>query len=299
MFGYVRPPINSMSAEDNERFRHMYCGLCHTLRHRHGFAARFILNYDFTFLAILLSDGEEPVCQGARCVASPLKRRTYCTETDALALAADESVILAYWQLRDGVADHGFWGGLRYRFLSGLLRRSYRRAAALRPDFDASTRRQLNRLAQLEAGQCASIDQPADAFAQLLAEAASATNNPIKRRILHQMLYHIGRWIYLMDAADDLKQDRQSGSYNPLILRYKLSEDALDEASRSEFTETVDHSIHQIATAYELWDFGCWNNFLETIVYSGLFQVGKAVLDGTFQSSVRQIKNQKNDEENT
>ncbi len=30
-------------------------------------------------------------------------------------LAADESVILAYWQLRDGVADHGFWKSLLYR----------------------------------------------------------------------------------------------------------------------------------------------------------------------------------------
>lgn len=299
MFGYVRPPINSMSPEDTDRFRHMYCGLCHTLRNRHGLVARFILNYDFTFLAILLSDGKEPSCQEARCVASPLKRRIYCEETDALALAADESVILAYWQLRDGVADHGFWGGLRYRFLSRLLVRAYRHAAALRPDFDASTQQQLNRLAKLEATQCASIDQPADAFAQLLAEAASATNHPTKRRVLYQMLYHLGRWIYLIDAADDLKQDRQSGTYNPLIIRYGLTEDALDKKSRDEFTETVDHSIHQIATAYELWDFGCWHNFLQTIVYSGLFQVGKSVLDGTFQSSTKPIKYQKNDEETT
>ena len=40
-----------------ERFRRMYCGLCHTLSRRYGQAARFILNYDFTYLAILLSDG--------------------------------------------------------------------------------------------------------------------------------------------------------------------------------------------------------------------------------------------------
>ncbi|MEI3346953.1 MAG: hypothetical protein V8R55_00550 [Dysosmobacter sp.] len=30
-------------------------------------------------------------------------------------LAADESVILAYWQLRDGVADHDWLHGLKYR----------------------------------------------------------------------------------------------------------------------------------------------------------------------------------------
>lgn len=30
-------------------------------------------------------------------------------------LAADESVILAYWQLRDGVEDHAWASGLKYR----------------------------------------------------------------------------------------------------------------------------------------------------------------------------------------
>ncbi len=59
MFGYVRPPVNALPQEELERFRRMYCGLCHTLSRRYGQAARFILNYDFTYLAILLSSGEE------------------------------------------------------------------------------------------------------------------------------------------------------------------------------------------------------------------------------------------------
>ena len=58
MFGYVRPPLEDLPPEETERFRQAYCGLCHTLAKRHGLAARFILNYDFTFLAILLSQRE-------------------------------------------------------------------------------------------------------------------------------------------------------------------------------------------------------------------------------------------------
>ena len=55
MFGYVKPPLQALPQEETERFRRIYCGLCHTLGHRYGTAARFILNYDFTYLAILLS----------------------------------------------------------------------------------------------------------------------------------------------------------------------------------------------------------------------------------------------------
>lgn len=269
--------------EEQERFRSVYCGLCHTLGKRYGFGARFILNYDFTFLAILLSEGAAAECGCARCVVHPLKKRCYHKCSPALELAADESVILAYWQLRDGVADHGFWKGLGYRFFSLLLRRAYRKAAALRPEFDACTRRQLQQLSELERERCPSMDRAADAFAQLLGGAAAEMDDPIHRRVLEQMLYHLGRWIYLVDAADDLKKDCRSGDYNPVALRFGLTDGQWTPESRRAFAQSLDHSIHMMATAFELWDFGCWQPILENTIYNGLFAVGNAVLDGTFR----------------
>ena len=112
----------------------------------------------------------------------------------------------------------------------------------------------------------------------------------MKRRVLGQMLYHLGRWVYLVDAADDLKQDAEDGGYNPVALRFGLKNGQWTPESRDEFTQSLDHSIRMIATAYELWDFGCWKPILETTIYSGLFQVGKAVLDGTFRRRVRGIE---------
>ncbi len=180
MYGYVRPPLEALPEEERERFRRIYCGLCHTLGRRYGPAARFILNYDFTFLAILLSDpGESEECR-ARCIVSPVRRRSFQPSSGALELAADESVILAYWQLRDGVADHDWLHGLKYRGVSKILEPAYRKAAALRPAFDERTRRQLALLGQLEAERCSSIDRAADAFAALLAAAAQ----PQRRRSL-------------------------------------------------------------------------------------------------------------------
>ena len=146
VFGYVRPPLELLAPEESARFRRAYCGLCHALGERYGSAARMILNYDFTYLAILLSERTEPDPLRSRCVSSPVRKQAYQPASPALELAADESVILAWWQLRDGVADHDWLHGLRYRAASGVLEAAYRKAAALRPAFDRTVRQQLERL---------------------------------------------------------------------------------------------------------------------------------------------------------
>lgn len=282
MFGYVRPS-QDLPEEERRRFGRAYCGLCHVLGKRYGTAARFILNYDFTFLAILLSEREEGPVHYGRCAAHPVHGRDRLESTEALVLAADESVIMAYWQARDGVEDHDWFHGLKYRGASAVLEGAYRKAAKARPAFDASTRRQLMALAELERANCPSMDRAADTFAVLLQGAAQAVDEPVRRRVLEQMLYHLGRWVYLVDAADDLKKDAAAGTYNPVALRYGLAKGIWTEEARESFAATLDHSIHMMATAFELWDFGVWTPVLKTTLYASLFRVGKAVLEGTFR----------------
>ena len=295
MFGYVRPSAQDLPEGELNRFRAMYCGLCHTLSQRYGQAARFILNYDFTYLAILLSDGTAGEENAARCYTSLVKKRPYLVSTAAMELAADESVILAYWQLRDGVEDHAWAAGLKYRAGARLLESAYQKAAAFRPEFDEAVRRQLHMLGELEKARDPSMDKAADTFAVLLSSAAEEIEGPIRRRILEQILYHLGRWVYLIDAADDLKKDAESGNYNPVALRYGLSGGTWDPESRHAFAVTLDHSIHQMAAAFELWDFGVWTTVLQATFYAGLFQVGHAVLDGTYhrrhhRKNIREIE---------
>ncbi len=291
MFGYVRPP-QDIPEEEKSRFGRAYCGLCHALGGRYGTAARFILNYDFTFLAILLSQPEEEAVCHSRCAAHPIHGRNWLEPSEALDMAADESVILAYWQARDGVEDHDWLHGLKYRGASAILERAYRKAVKVRPDFDKSTRRQLKRLAELERESCPSMDQAADTFAVLLQGAAQSVVEPVRRRVLEQMLYHLGRWVYLVDAADDLKKDASCGNYNPVALRYGLTGGVWTEESRRSFAATLDHSVHMMATAFELWDFGVWTPVLEATLYTGLFRIGKAVLDGTFRKGDNQRETQ-------
>lgn len=283
MFGYVLPSREKLSKEDEQLFRSAYCGLCHCLREEYGFAASLILNYDLTYLAILLSEASMPDMRCRRCVMHPIKGCTAAVSTDALKKAAACSVVLAYWQIRDGVSDSRGLKRIGYRAVERVLRRAYRKAAAACPDFDKSTRRELEKLAELEKENCCTLDEPADAFAELLAGVAAELPSDVQRRVFREIFYHMGRWIYLVDAADDLEKDFKSGNYNPLRGRYGLKEGKLDDASRAEFAATLDQSIRKIAAAFELWNFGCYENILRSTFYEGMYQVGNAVLAGTFR----------------
>jgi len=240
------------------------------------------LNYDLTFLALLLWRPEERFvpCYG-RCHAAPLVKKPMCPDDPALELAADESMVLTWWKLRDSAQDDGLWGGMPARILSVLLRPAYKRAAGRRPEFDRAVRASLEELAELEREGCPSLDRTADTFARLLQAAAPREGE--QDRVLGQLLYHLGRWIYLVDARDDLEEDHQAGRYNPVVARYGQ---AGDDAALS---LTMENSLEQVGAALQLGDFGCRRAVLENIIYLGLPLVQRAVFDGSWA----QIKKQK------
>ena len=285
MFGYVLPSREKLTEEEEKDFQSVYCGLCRTLKAHYGFAASCILNYDFTFLAILLTREEELKKCHRRCIARPCKGCDAATETEAMAKAAACSVILAWWQLRDKIADEKGLKRLKARGATWFLRRAYRKAAADAPAFDERTRLQLTKLAALERARCATLDEPADAFAELLAAVAEELPRETERRIFRELFYHMGRWIYLVDAADDLAADFKSGSYNPLMYRYSLTVPKLPEEAKKEFSLTLDLSVRAMAMAFELFDFGVWTDLLRSTFYEGMYRVGNAVLAGTFRGT--------------
>ena len=282
MFGYVRPCRPELKCKDFDLYSATYCGLCRCMRRRYGLIAPMFLNFDFTFLALVLWEGEErwEPCRG-RCHANPLVKKTMCAQSPALELAADESVILTWWKLRDSVKDDGFWGGLPARTLSLLLRRAYGKAARRAPDFDRAVKTCLEELEVLERENCPSLDRTADTFARLLQSAAPAEGE--RGRVLGQLLYHLGRWIYLADARDDLREDLASGRYNPVAARYGPQGD--DAA----LALTMDQSLGQMGAALQLGEFGCRSALLENMIYLGLPLVQRAVFDGSWA----QIKKQK------
>lgn len=279
MFGYVRPALNALPPQEQEAYRGAYCGLCHAMGRQHGFWSRFTLNYDFTFLGILFAAGDGGEICLRRCPAHPLRKRRECFQGAGLDAAADASVILTWYKLRDDVADKGFWAGLPARFLSRVFGRSARRAAERNPAFAARTEEGLCQLRRLEEARAPELDRAADAFARILQAAAPDGGDETFRRAAEQLLYHVGRWIYLVDAWDDLKEDRQAGRYNPLDARFEGSA----EQERDYVATTMTHSLRMAASAANLMELGRWEPVILNTIYRGLPAVQEAVLSGQWK----------------
>lgn len=281
MFGYIRPRREELRVRDFDRYRAAYCGLCHTLGKRCGFAARFLVSYDMTFLYLLLQS-PFPATKETLCYCPAHIRRCHCEfGTEAMELAADFSVLLYYWKLSDTVHDERGLRRFGARLATGILHRAYRKAARLHPEQDAIIRQQLFKLAQTEAQKAESIDAPADAFATLLTSLAAA--HP-QKRVAEQLLYHIGRYIYLVDALDDLQEDWKKKQYNPLLYRFSVVDGVLTQTDCEQLLATIHSSIGMACAALELLDTQSGADLLHNIVYEGMPGVLQAVAAGKFEN---------------
>lgn len=279
MFGYVRPNRDELKVRELREYEAVYCGLCYTLGKRHGFLARMFLSYDIVFLAMLLNN-RGPEWTRCRCPARLWCRKKDCVCAVGLEAAADAGTILSYWKLRDTVADGRWWERLGARVLSLMLRPGYRRAAHARPEFAQTVQSCLEELHSLEQEKSMSLDRTADTFARLLAAAAPASGDTARDRALEQALYHIGRWIYLLDAWDDLEEDRRSGSYNPILARFPEN----SEEDRNYLRTTLRHSLNLACAACALLELGHWRNCVENILYLGLPMVEELVFTGRWKA---------------
>lgn len=281
MFGYVRAITSELSPEDAGLYEGVYCGLCHTLGRRYGRRAQCILNYDLVFLAILLAEPETPCDAPSRaCTVQPWKKKACWPENPALDGAADASVILTWWKLQDAIRDGGAGERLVSRAACLALKSHYRKAAELRPEFDRVVKECLDELHELEEANTPSLDAPADTFARILQAAATEIQPAFRASAVGQILYHVGRWIYLADARDDLEEDRKSGSYNPLLARYGEQAEEQDESLR----DTMHASLGVADTALSLLDWGEWESLLSHILGVGLPAVEEAVFTGQWKT---------------
>ena len=269
MYGYIRPLKGELKVREYENFRAVYCGLCHNLAQRYGFAARFVVNYDFTFLALLLHR-EVPCWQEKRCPANPLRKRGCLGACSALDTAADLSLILAVWKLRDTAADEGWKKALAARLSCACLHRAYRKAASRQGAFDVLVRTNLEEMRRLEGEKCPSLDRMADLFAAIVRQAAAGEPDGKRRRALEELFYHVGRIIYILDAVDDFGEDTARGRYNPLCYRYWLTDGPLPPDVRQSLRRTVEHSARLAGSAFQLLDGSFWTSILTNILYLGI-----------------------------
>lgn len=278
MFGYVRPLRPELKVKDFEAYQSVYCGLCHTLQKRYGLFARLTLSYDATFFALLQLSNEEncPASCRRHCVVHPFTRRRCFSGGDSLARAADISVILSYYKIRDGIRDSRFPKKLAYVLALPFYAFPHRKAAKNAPDAEAAACAYIAAQNDAEQKRTASVDEAAHPTARMLEQLLSGgAQTQTQARILSRLGYFLGRWVYMMDAADDFDDDRRTGSYNPFA--------AQGEKRPTELIERLLNScLYEIAAAASLQPEGRFDAILKNIFFLGLPGTQKAVLSGQF-----------------
>ena len=106
MFGYVMINKGDLKVREFETYQSFYCGLCRKLKERYGFSGQMTLNYDLTFVVMLLTGLYEPkVKRGtSHCVIHPLKKQPVCVDVFS-DYAADMSILLTYYKCMDDWMD--------------------------------------------------------------------------------------------------------------------------------------------------------------------------------------------------
>ena len=213
MYGYVT--INRQALADGEfaRYRAYYCGLCHALRQRTGQLSRFTLSYDMTTLFLLLSALYEPAGEAGRerCAPHMMKPHDYVCD-ECAGYAADMSVVLAWHKAADDWQDEKRLGRLAFR---RALAPVYARVKARWPEKCRAIDEAVLENARLERAGLPDIDAAANATGRILGEIY-AWRDDFWAVPLRKLGFALGRFIYLMDAYEDLPGDRKAGRPNPL-----------------------------------------------------------------------------------
>lgn len=282
MFGYIKPYKPQMRVMEFDTYKAIYCGMCHQLGKEYGILARLTLSYDFTFLALLelALAAENPTFARRRCYANPLKRCPCCTSRSQLQFSCAAAVITLHYKNQDNWQDGGFWQRVIARIFGLCIRRAYHKARRAYPLLEQAVAEQMAAQAELESAGCTSVDAACEPTAKALGTIFSLlAKQESQKRVLERFGYLIGRWVYLMDALDDMEKDLRSGGYNPFLLRESIKPGELQRITeiKERAKKTLYLTTGEIERTFALLELQRYQSILENFVEFG-FRSGIAQL---------------------
>lgn len=238
MFGYIRPLVPDLKVGDYQYYKAAYCGLCRRMGKVCGKASRLCLSYDMVFLFLLRSYlcSESHGFEKHVCRVNPLVKKKMLSDSESLRYASAVSGILAALRFRDDVSDERGFRRFGAKCGAGVSIRWLKRADRLYPGLAAGIEERLGRLYEKEKSYAESGEQgpAADECAGLFGEALAYVcsygleDDRAAFAIASAVGKYVGRWNYLVDAADDLSRDAEKGRFNPFLIsygRHDLSDD--------------------------------------------------------------------------
>lgn len=263
MIGYIRPHTPELKLREYQYYRGVYCGLCRAMGRQTGQCSRLALSYDLVFLSLTrlaLVGGNPNGEQSARsvsfdrrrCLVHPLRSRLSLQPGDVTDYTACAAAVLNYHKLLDDKTDETGGKRIRARLALPSFARFMRRAERRYPGLSRCILPHMEHLHQMEASGLASADEPASAFGEVLATLFSYGLDPTPARIAYHIGFHVGRWLYLIDAIDDYEEDVRRERPNPLHRLY--GEEGITEERRSDLQAALSLELQKAADALDLID---------------------------------------------
>ncbi|MGM9642484.1 MAG: DUF5685 family protein [Eubacteriales bacterium] len=294
MFGYIKPYVPNLTVGDYEYYRAAYCGLCRSMGNVCGASSRLTLSYDGVFLALLRMAlaGETPECEPHRCPYA-LAKKNMLVSSSTLDYSAGAFGVLAALKLEDDIEDEKGLKKLGARLAHVPAKKWVERADCRDTGIADKTREKLakyysaekeNRLLEFSD---AGIEASAEAFGEVVGLLAARGIEDENYAIAHSVGRHVGRWIYCVDALDDLSDDAAKGRYNAFIASYG---DSLDEGEkltlRCLLRDESDSAAAMLALA-DADESSRAYRIVKNILTEGMPTVADAVLDGTYKKPER------------
>jgi hypothetical protein len=213
MYGYVVVNKQELKFREFDVYRSYYCGLCHSLGKNHGQSAKLTLSYDFTFLVMLLTGLYEPdvAVYEKRCAVHPAKTHVF-RESSVTDYVADMDILMAYYKCIDDWKDDR---NVAAKAESAWLKRNAKRVIDNYPQKSKVIERELARLSQYENEGQTDIDTVSSCFGNIMAEMAAMKQDEWQET-LKRLGFCLGKFIYILDAYDDLEADTKKNRYNML-----------------------------------------------------------------------------------
>lgn len=269
MFGYITAYKPELKMKDFAKYKAYYCGLCKTLQQNHGFKGQMLLSYDMTFLIVVLTSLYEMKTNKKenRCIVHPIGKREMLMN-EITEYVADINIILSYYHFKDDWMDERSKLGL-----AGLaaFKRAYLKMEKKYPQKCKMIKQCLDKLHELENNKEQSIDRVAGCFGELMSELF-VYKQDLWEKDLRRMGFYLGKFIYIMDAYDDIEKDIESGSYNPLKDVYMNNkEKALWSDFETECNQMLTMMMAECTESFE--KLPCIENIdiLRNILYVGVW----------------------------
>lgn len=268
MFGYIVVNKAEMKFKEFDVYQSFYCGLCKCLKERSGNVSRLALTYDMTFVYMLLTGLYEPetICSPCKCVLHPLEKRTMSRNAYA-EYVADMSVLMTCYKCRDDWQDEK---KVTAKCMLGLLTKKDGDIVRRYPEKTERIARAMEQIAKGESEKSANLDEMAGFFGNIMAEILVCREDEWEP-VLSRMGFYLGKFIYIMDAYEDIEKDKKEGNYNPLFKLYESPD--FEEECRQILTMMIAECSREFEKLPILENV----DILRNILYSGVWVRYEAV----------------------